>query len=321
MKNKTWFRIGAWSLLAVVLAVGLGFAQVPPVMYRHFMSKQDVMFATGNTGADETFTYTTPPGLVLTLTKIDASHLKFRTNLGTAKSVETLVDGSKTLTIKPLNIDAGGTLAIAGNSLLGGTLGVTGLTTFTAIPSCAVAPTTGSHLVNKTYADALVSTVPDATTSVKGIAELATNAECQSGTDPDRIVTPAGLAAVTATTARAGLAPLATAGEVLAGTEAAKTVTPATLAGFAKSLGASGYATEPGGLIKQWGSASFAAGTTTVTLPLAFPTAMVACNATWTENATTNRYSPKVHSFSTVSFVFRNTHSVTISANWVAYGY
>lgn len=52
-----------------------------------------------------------------------------------------------------------GTLSVTGASTLGnvsigGTLGVTGAATFTAIPSCAVAPTTANHLTNKTYVDA-----------------------------------------------------------------------------------------------------------------------------------------------------------------------
>lgn len=40
------------------------------------------------------------------------------------------------------------------------------------------------------------NTSPDASTTVKGVVELATNAETQTGTDTTRVVTPAGLASV-----------------------------------------------------------------------------------------------------------------------------
>ncbi|MEW5725896.1 MAG: hypothetical protein AB1896_22495 [Thermodesulfobacteriota bacterium] len=69
-----------------------------------------------------------------------------------------------------------------------------------------------------------------ATTSAQGIAELATDAEVQAGTDAERIVTPAGLAACTATETRKGVAELATDAEVQAGTDAERIVTPAGLA-------------------------------------------------------------------------------------------
>ena len=54
---------------------------------------------------------------------------------GTAKTVGDLFDGGKDVTIQPLNIDAGGTLAVVGastltgNTAIVGTLGVTGATT------------------------------------------------------------------------------------------------------------------------------------------------------------------------------------------------
>lgn len=51
----------------------------------------------------------------------------------------------------------------------------------------------------KSVAKSLISTVvPDASTTVKGIIELATVAEAQAGTDTVRAVTPAGLASATA---------------------------------------------------------------------------------------------------------------------------
>lgn len=71
--------------------------------------------------------------------------------------------------------------------------------------------------------------VPDATTTAKGVVELATNGETQAGSDSARAVTPASLASLTATLTRAGLVELATTAEAVAGTDADRAVTPAGL--------------------------------------------------------------------------------------------
>ncbi len=70
---------------------------------------------------------------------------------------------------------------------------------------------------------------PPATETVKGVAELATSAEVQTGTDAERIVTPVGLSSRTATNARTGLVELATDAETQSGTDAIRAVTPAGL--------------------------------------------------------------------------------------------
>jgi len=78
-------------------------------------------------------------------------------------------------------------------------------------------------------------TPPDASTTVKGRIELATQAEVDAGTDAVRAVTPATLkqyvdtaspAPADASTTVKGIIQLATAAEVLAGTDALKAVTP-----------------------------------------------------------------------------------------------
>ncbi|NKB37844.1 MAG: hypothetical protein GKR93_11860 [Gammaproteobacteria bacterium] len=84
----------------------------------------------------------------------------------------------------------------------------------------------------------LAHTHSNATTSVKGLAELATNAETQAGTDTVR------------------------------------SVTPASLASFAKSHATSGYQKLPGGLILQWGQTSLSSGVATITFPIAFASAV-----------------------------------------------
>lgn len=78
-----------------------------------------------------------------------------------------------------------------------------------------------------------------ATDSAKGAVELATQAEVDAGTDPDRVVTCATLANTTiagvpaATTTTAGKVELATQAEVDAGTDTDRVVVPDTLANFA----------------------------------------------------------------------------------------
>lgn len=71
---------------------------------------------------------------------------------------------------------------------------------------------------------------PQATETVKGVAEIATTAEAQAGTDDERILTPKKLQDVNATASRKGVIELATATEVQAGTDAERAVTPSTLA-------------------------------------------------------------------------------------------
>lgn len=68
-----------------------------------------------------------------------------------------------------------------------------------------------------------------ATTTRSGVVELATSAEVQTGTDTERAVTPAGLASRTATETRTGVIELATNAEVQAGTDTSRAVTPAGL--------------------------------------------------------------------------------------------
>jgi hypothetical protein len=71
---------------------------------------------------------------------------------------------------------------------------------------------------------------PQATETIKGVAEIATTAEAQAGTDDERILTPAKLQSVTSTETRRGVIELATNAEVQAGTDTSRAVTPAGLA-------------------------------------------------------------------------------------------
>lgn len=87
--------------------------------------------------------------------------------------------------------------------------------------------------INAKITAAIPVSPPDASTMVKGLVELATDAETQTGTDAQRAVTPAGLASRTATQTRAGIVELATAAETQTGTDALRAVTPAGLASIA----------------------------------------------------------------------------------------
>lgn len=74
------------------------------------------------------------------------------------------------------------------------------------------------------------STVVDASDTVKGIVELATDVETQTGTDTARAVTPFGLASLISSATRRGLVELATNAEASTGTDTARAITPANLA-------------------------------------------------------------------------------------------
>jgi hypothetical protein len=76
-------------------------------------------------------------------------------------------------------------------------------------------------------ADLIAGSIPDATTTVKGKVELATDAEAQAKTDTARAITPSNLAAVTASTTTTGLVELATSPETVTGTDTQRATTPA----------------------------------------------------------------------------------------------
>lgn len=69
-----------------------------------------------------------------------------------------------------------------------------------------------------------------ASTTVAGIARLATSAETITGTDATLAVTPAGLVTLTGTATRSGLLELATDAEAKTGSDTARAITPANLA-------------------------------------------------------------------------------------------
>ena len=157
--------------------------------------------------------------------------------------------------------------------------------------------------------------VADASTTVKGKVELATDAEAQTGTDTTRAVTPANLSARTSTESRTGLIELATAAEALAGTDTAKALTPA---GIRSAFSASG--TAPVYACRGWVSFN---GTGTVTIESAGNVSSITDRGTgkYTVNFTvplsTSTYAVScsgIHEYSIVSYGVRTTSTCEIKS-------
>lgn len=160
-----------------------------------------------------------------------------------------------------------------------------------------------------------------ATGNRRGLVELATNAETQAGTDTVRAVTPAGLASLTATETRSGLVELATAAETIAGIDATRAVTPAGLGMAARSLSTNGYQRLPGGLIIQWGNVAGAPGggaQTTLTLPTTFTTTMLTGVVSANSTTSTNI---TVLTFTKSSFVVVNHAPGPVNIFFIAMGW
>jgi hypothetical protein len=104
--------------------------------------------------------------------------------------------------------------------------------------------------------------------------------------------------------------------------------------GFANSLGSSGYQKLPSGLIIQWGNTSVSSGsnntTTSVSFPLAFPTACFSVTATQTTSANRPNWSPLVlgalsrttTGFSLLADTANPSVSIAsgVTADWMALG-
>lgn len=161
-----------------------------------------------------------------------------------------------------------------------------------------------------------------ATTTRKGVVELANNSETQTGTDTERAVTPASLTSRTSTASRTGLIEIATQAEADAGTDDSRAITPLKLASFSlgQSLSSNGYLKLPGGLILQWANGTTESGgggtTQVITFPLAFPNAcfqVITC-ADHVEANNTNNFATFSFTASAATVVFNeNAASSTAS--------
>jgi hypothetical protein len=95
---------------------------------------------------------------------------------------------------------------------------------------------------------------------------------------------------------------------------------------LARSLGANGYYTMPGGFIIQWGNYAFTSYTNapTITFPIAFPTGCM--SATVFLSSSGNGAIPRITALSTTSFKptydsFSTASNTACTAYWIAIGY
>lgn len=121
-----------------------------------------------------------------------------------------------------------------------------------------------------------------------------------------------------ATTSLAGLAPLATLAEVQGGTATGKIIDPATLAGaMANSKATNGYTYLPNGLIMQWGYDTGGSASKLVTFPITFPNT---CLNVCAVDGGSGRNSKGVNTFSTASFRLYAAGTTDLTY-WFAIGY
>lgn len=133
----------------------------------------------------------------------------------------------------------------------------------------------------------------------------------------------------TASESVAGVAEIATQAETNAGTDDARVVTPKKLRfGFAILLAADGYIAFPswlGGLILQWGDLTTnGSGDATVTLPLAYPSTLLLAMATPQFGSATN-YSTGTSTYSPTGFVVKSVNSANtgtaVAVSWLSLGF
>ena len=194
-----------------------------------------------------------------------------------------------------------------------------------------------NHAVRKSQFDAKTG---QATETTAGIAEVATNAETLAGSSDTVVVTPLKLQYMIdnkgATTSAKGTVELATNAETITGTDTERATTPSNIAGlFAdtgrRSIGTSGYQKLPGGLIIQWGSGLLTTAST-VSFPIAFPTACVNVQITADSSSSVDIELACVRLLTTTDFTFDGVRfsgggfglsaaASNLTCYWMAIGY
>lgn len=169
--------------------------------------------------------------------------------------------------------------AVTGNATVGGTLAVTGASTLSAVTAASVASTaavTGDG-----------GSTAQATETVRGTLEVATDAEAQGLASDLFAITPAKLASA--------------------------------MKGANQLLASSGYQKFPGGLIVQWGLINVSSASDTVaSLPIAFPTAILRAWASKMERSGSGDIS--AHPTSTTTVTILNSGN-SVDAQFFAIGY
>jgi len=167
---------------------------------------------------------------------------------------------------------------------------------------------------------------PQATETVKGVAEIATTAEVTAGTDDTRIVTPLKLAAYLP---KSGGTVTGAILSSVAPTASTHLTNKAYVDGTVSKT-TNGYCILPNGLIMQWGksAASTGEGPISVQFPIPFPSACL--NVTATADNTTGLYSgtaydyfAQVSTFNTTTLTLIKQAAVgqSMSIYWQAIGY
>ena len=122
-----------------------------------------------------------------------------------------------------------------------------------------------------------------------------------------------------ASTSTKGIIQLATDAEAFAGTDALKAIVSSN---FVKSFGTNGYARLPGGLILQWGETGSFVGAVSVTFPLAFPSAIMQGYAACQISASVGAPAVAAYNFTASSMtVSSGTSSLISGIRWLALGY
>ena len=155
------------------------------------------------------------------------------TNLATAGAIKTYIDGK----ISSIGTLKGGFNASTETTLPSGSIkgdywyvtnpGTVQGETFN-IGDVLIANVNGASTTNISDWIRLESNRDQATTTILGFVTLATNSEVQTGTDTQKVVTPASLSSRTATETRTGLIEIATLAEANAGVDHTRALTPYT---------------------------------------------------------------------------------------------
>jgi hypothetical protein len=159
--------------------------------------KEDVSLAAGGSGAAETGNRKTSTGGEVTLTKIDAAHIPFRSQ---AKTVEDLIDGGKDVNVAVNNLTADGTVTLeamssagfvknsaagllsGGNSIAAGDLPA-------AIDAAKIADGSVSNAEYQ-YLNGVTSAIQTQFAAKYGSADVASQAEMEAASASNKLVTP-----------------------------------------------------------------------------------------------------------------------------------